>query len=513
MFPFAVTNTGKTDLIIGYDWLRKHNPTVDWRTGKLTFNRCPAECRSSWDDPELEDESELESEDNLELGDRIFMVSVSPEQVEHIAATSNHSTNMAEKAHKEKPSKTLEEMVPEHYLSQWKEVFSKSEFDQLPERRKWDHAIELVPGSEPFASKIYPLSLDEQKQLDEFLEENLRSGRIQPSKSPFASPFFFVKKKDGKLRPVQDYRKLNRMTVKNRYPLPLISEVIDKLRGAKYFTKIDIRWGYNNVRIKNGDEEKAAFITNRGLFEPLVMFFGLTNSPATFQTMMNDLFRDLISRGKVIVYMDDIMIFSRTLEEHRRIVNEVLKILRQNNLYLKPEKCEFEKTKVEYLGLVVGNGQISMDPVKVAGIAEWPVPEGKNDLQQFLGFINFYRRFIKDFAHIAKPLHTLTGNTHWKWGPEQRSAFSELKRIVSTEPVLAIPTDDDQYKVEADSSDFATGAVLSQFQGGVWKPVASLSKSLNDVEQNYNIHDKKMLAIMRAFSEWRQYLHGARKQI
>ena len=136
-------------------------------------------------------------------------------------------------------------MVPEHYLSQWKEVFSKSEFDQLPERWKWDHAIELVPGSEPFASKIYPLSLDEQKQLDEFLEENLRSGRIQPSKSPFASPFFFVKKKDGKLRPVQDYRKLNRMTVKNRYPLPLISEVIDKLRGAKYFTKIDILWGYN----------------------------------------------------------------------------------------------------------------------------------------------------------------------------------------------------------------------------------------------------------------------------
>jgi hypothetical protein len=161
--------------------------------------------------------------------------------------------------------------------------------------------------------------------------------------------------------------------------------------------------------------------------------------------------------------MDDIMIFSRTLEEHRRIVNEVLRILQENDLYLKPEKCEFEKSEVEYLGLVVGEGRISMDPVKVTGIAEWPEPHTKNELQQFLGFVNFYRRFIKDFAHIAKPLHTLTGDKPWKWEAEEKSAFSELKRVISTQPVLALPTDDDQYKVEADSSDFATGAVLSHF--------------------------------------------------
>ena len=154
--------------------------------------------------------------------------------------------------------------------------------------------------------------------MDSFLEENLQSGKIHPSKSPMASPFFFVKKKDGTLRPVQDYRKLNDMTVKNRYPLPLIQELVDKLKGARHFTKLDVRWGYNNVRIKDGDEWKAAFRTNRGLFEPLVMFFGLTNSPATFQTMMNDLFKDLIQREKVIIFLDDILIFSQTLREDRK---------------------------------------------------------------------------------------------------------------------------------------------------------------------------------------------------
>jgi len=168
-----------------------------------------------------------------------------------------------------------------------------------------------------------------------------------------ASPVFFIKKKDSSLRLVQDYRMLNDMTVKNKYPLPLISELVNQLRGARYFTKLDIRWGFNNVRIKEGDEWKAAFRTNRGLFEPLVMFFGLTNSPATFQTMMNEIFADMISEGVVVVYLDDILIFTRDLDEHRRITQRVLGRLAEHELYLRPEKCEFEKTWIEYLGLVI----------------------------------------------------------------------------------------------------------------------------------------------------------------
>ncbi|GLB43839.1 putative reverse transcriptase-rnase h-integrase [Lyophyllum shimeji] len=210
--------------------------------------------------------------------------------------------------------KSFRDAVPDH-LHDFEDVFSKATFDELPEHKQWDHAIELEPGSTPSLCKVYPLAPSEQAELDAFLDENLKSGRIRPSKSPMASPVFFIKKKDGLLRLVQDYRALNAITVKNRYPLPLISELINNLRGARYFMKLDVQWGYNNVRIKEGNEWKAMFRTNRGLFEPLVMFFGLTNSPATFQTMMNDIFHDLIAQGVVCVYLDDILIYTKTLEE------------------------------------------------------------------------------------------------------------------------------------------------------------------------------------------------------
>jgi len=200
-------------------------------------------------------------------------------------------------------------------------VFAKKDFDVLPEHRQWDHAIELIPGAEPKSSKIYPLSPVEQKELDSFLEENLHTGQIHPSKSPMAAPVFFIKKKGGSLRLVQDYRALNSMTVKNKYPLLLISELVSQLHGARYFTKLDVCWGFNNVRIKpKGDKWKAAFQTNRGLFEPLVMFFGMTNSLATFQTIMNNIFWNLIAEGIVVVYLDDSLIFTKMEEEHAQAV-------------------------------------------------------------------------------------------------------------------------------------------------------------------------------------------------
>jgi hypothetical protein len=330
-----------------------------------------------------------------------------------------------------------------------------------------------------------------------------------------AAPVFFVKKKDGSLRLVQDYRKLNEMTVKNKYPLPLISELVNQLRGAKYFTKLDVRWGFNNVRIKEGDEWKAAFRTNRGLYEPLVMFFGLTNSPATFQTMMNDIFADMISEGVVVVYLDDILIFTKDLEEHRKITRRVLQRLEENELFLREEKCEFEKTEIEYLGLIISEDHVGMDPVKVAGVAEWPEPTNRREVQSFLGFANFYRRFIQDFSKHARPLFDLTRkDTSWTWGELQQSAFRKIKELVTSAPVLTLPADDQPFRVEADSSDFATGAVLSQLssEDGKWHPVAYYSKSLSETERNYEIHDKEMLAIIRALEEWRHFLEGAKHQ-
>jgi hypothetical protein len=273
---------------------------------------------------------------------------------------------------------------------EYRDVFEKKEFDKFPPRRPWDHVIELKEGTALTSCKLYPLSHSEQTELDVFLEENLRSGRIRVSKSPWAAPFFFVKKKDSKLRPVQDYRKLNEQSIKNRYPLPLINELVSKLTGSKYFTKMDIRWGYNNIRMAEGSEALGAFLTNRGLFEPLVMFFGLTNSPATFQTAMETIFRDLINLGKVIVYIDDILVYTESLEEHREIVLEVLRRLRENQFYLKPEKCEFERQRIEYLGLIITPDHIEMDPKKISGVTDWPTPKRKRDVQSFLGFANFY---------------------------------------------------------------------------------------------------------------------------
>ena len=319
-----------------------------------------------------------------------------------------------------------------------------------------------------------------------------------------ASPVFFIKKKDRALRLVQDYRALNAITVKNKYPLPLISELIEKLRGVRYFTKLDVQWGFNNVHMKEGDEWKAAFRTNRGLFEPLVMFFGLTNSPATFQTMMNDIFRELIAEGVVVVYLDDIFIFMETLEQHREVTRRVLKLLEENQLFLKLDKCEFERTKVEYLRVIISYNSVEMDPVKVVGVAEWPVPDNKKEVQSFLGFINFYQRFIQNFSHHARPLFNLTKNdVKWLWSQEEQSAFNTLKGLVTSAPILTSPDNSKPFRIEADSSNFATRAILSQESAinSKWHPVAFLSKSLSEVERNYEIHDKEMLAIIRAMEE------------
>jgi len=253
------------------------------------------------------------------------------------------------------------------------------------------------------------------------------------------------------------------MTVKNKYPLPLISELVSQLCGARYFTKLDVRWGFNNVRIKPGDKWKAAFWTNRGLFEPLVMFFGMTNSPATFQTMINDIFQNLIAEGIVVVYLDDILIFTKTKEEHEQVVRWVLQVLKENKLFLRPEKCEFCKQQIEYLGLVISENEVSMDPVKVAGVQEWPTLENKTDVQAFLGFVNFYQRFIRDFSAKAQPLFDLTRSKQvWTWSGKEQAAFEDLKTAVTTAPVLVSPQESDPFRIEADSLDFATGAVLSQ---------------------------------------------------
>jgi hypothetical protein len=277
-----------------------------------------------------------------------------------------------------------------------------------------------------------------------------------------ASPFFFIKKKDGTLQPVQDYRKLNNMTIKNRYLLSLIQEMINKLQRARYFMTLDVHWSYNNVHIKEEDKLKAAFVIKCGLYKPLIMFFGLTNLPATFQAMMNKLFRDLISTSKVVIYLNNVLIFTEDLDKHCKLVCQVLEVFRLDNLSLKIEKCEFEKTQVKYLGLIVEDSETRMDPAKVSTVANWPEPKNKKEHQFFLGFCKYYCRFIKDFSEIARPLHDLTKwDVQFNWGVQQQHLFKTLKAAIISDPILTIPHDNAPWCIESDCPDHALGSILS----------------------------------------------------
>ena len=344
----------------------------------------------------------------------------------------------------------------------WIKVFGKKQLERMPTRKLWDHTIDVKEGFVPKKGKVYPLSREEREEVREFVKEQLRKGYIRPSKSPQMALVFFVGKKDGKKRMVQDYRYLNEWTIKNNYPLPLISDVLENIGTKKLFTKMDLRWEYNNMRIKEGDEWKAVFTTPEGSFEPTVMFFGLTNSPATFQAMMNELLRDLINTGKVAVFIDDMIVGMETEEGHDELVAEVVKRLEENDLYVKPEKYKWRVKEVEFLGVIIGPEGIKMEKEKVKGVLEWPTPRCVKDIQKFLGLVNYYRQFIKDFASIVRLLHNLIKkDKKWEWEEKEEKAFRELKERFTKESVLAAPDIDKKMRMEVDASDYAMGALLS----------------------------------------------------
>ena len=305
-----------------------------------------------------------------------------------------------------------------------------------------------------------------------------------------------------------DYRALNDVTIKNSYPLPRVDEIFDQLREARIFTKIDLRSGYWQIRVAEDDVEKTAFRTRYGHYEFLVMPFGLTNAPATFQALMNDVLRPFLDKFAV-VYLDDILVYSRTVEEHVAHLRQVLSALRDNKLYGKASKCEFERPEVEYLGHVVGGGEIRMDPHKLQAVRDWPTPQKVRDIQSFLGFANYYRRFIEGYADVAAKLTQLTKkDTEWRWGDEQQAAFDALRGKMTTAPTLKFPDPKLPYYVTTDASDYAIGGVLTQDFGHGQQPVAYVSRQLHGAELNYPVHDKEMLAVVYAFKSWRCYLEG-----
>jgi hypothetical protein len=511
------------DVILGLPWLQRHNPKVDWKEGTMELLR-DTTLSMHTTDAEPKSLDEIPSPDSYPFEESIGLI---PKAFDFLRDPTPpwHWINSSSKDYAR--STTVEEdmktFVPEKYW-EYSDVFLKPGFDTLPPHSEFDHAINLKDTFKPQRSKIYPLSPREQKELDKFLEENLSTGRIRRSDSSQAAPFFFAPKveevnapgQDPGLRPIQDYRYLNSHTIRDRYPLPLLSGILQspKFQTAKFFTVIDIRWGFNNIRIKEGDEWKAAFITNRGLFEPLVMFFGLTNAPPSFQRMMDVRFRIVINSGCVFIYVDDILILGDTLEELEYWTRQVLQVMRESNLSCKPVKCQFEKTVIKYLGSIISVGQVAINPIKVKAITEWPRPQRVKDVQSFLGTMNFWRKFVPNFSSIARPLHNLTRhNSPFIWTPDCQTAFDSLKSIIASEPVLRHPNHDLPFILTTDASAFAIGAVLMQQVDDHVHPIGFYSASLSSAERNYSTPDLELLAIVRALQHWRHLLCGAKHPI
>lgn len=401
--------------------------------------------------------------------------------------------------------------LPTH-LQDLADVFSKIESDKLPERRSYDHQIILDKDMESTlsAAPLYKMSATELEACKEYLVENLKKGFIEASSASFASPVLFVKKPNGSLRLCIDYRKLNAITKKDRYPLPLLDEVLSRMTKAVIFTKLDIRAAFNRIRMAEEAEELTSFRTRYGQFKCKVLPFGLCNGPATFQRYMNDVLFEYLD-SFCTAYLDDIIIFSESQAEHDIHVRQILEKLRSAGLQVDLKKCEFGVKRTKFLGYILTIDGIEVDPDKIEVIRDWKYAKTVREIQSYLGFCNFYRRFIKDYGKICAPLNHLTNKgVVFNFDTKCQEAWDTLRTALMAAPVLHHFNTDYETMMETDASDGVVSGVLSQKQrDDLWHPVAYFTKTLKPAENNYPIHDKELLAIIRAFEEWRAELEGA----
>ena len=486
------------DCVLGLPWLTSQRASTDWDSASLRFK----DSQSSVSLLRRPIKMTTSSSASIEVISSLQLRSVSPEDEVFLGVIS------ALEGEEPMPSKPRDSRV-QKVLDEFKDVFPDDLPAHLPPKRTVDHKIELIEGATTPQRLTYRLSTAEQDELRRQLTDLLAKGHIRPSKSPYSSPVIFVRKKDGTLRMCVDYRGLNRITIRDRYPLPRIEELLDRLKGAKLFSKLDLRSGYNQVRVADGDIEKTAFGTRYGSYEFCVLPFGLTNAPATFMRLMNTIFESDLDKF-VQVFLDDILIFSSDMNEHLRNLRAVLTTLRKHQLFAKLSKCEFGLSSVTYLGHVVSDDGIATDPEKVESVKKWPTPKNVHEVRQFLGLAGYYQRFIAGFADIAAPLSDLTrDDTPWAWGEPQNKALESLKKALSSAPVLMVPDPRKEFVVETDASGFAVGAIVSQKDDkGSLRVVAYASRKMTGPESRYPTHTKELLAIHYAFGKFRHYLHG-----
>lgn len=373
----------------------------------------------------------------------------------------------------------------------------------LPPSRLQDHRIELLPNTPAVNVRPYRYPYFQKTEIEKIIQELLNNGVIRPSVSPFSSPVLLVKKKDGTWRLCVDYRALNAVTVKDKYPIPVVDELIDEIHGAVVFTKLDLRSGYHQVRMATADIEKTAFRTHSGHYEFLVMPFGLTNAPSTFQSVMNEILRGLL-RKCVLVFFDDILVYNPSMESHLQHLEVVLSKLQEHSLKVKESKCTFAADQVEYLGHIISAQGVAVDPSKIECIRQWPLPKTIKQLRGFLGLAGYYRKYVKGFGVIAKPLTDMLRKDGFQWSEQAVKAFESLKAALTSTPVLAMPDFSKEFVIECDASDAGIGAVLSQ-EG---HPIAFMSKALAQKHLAMCVYDKEMLAVVAAVEHWRPYLLG-----
>ncbi|GJW20065.1 putative reverse transcriptase domain-containing protein [Tanacetum coccineum] len=385
------------------------------------------------------------------------------------------------------------------------EVFPE-DLPGLPPTRQVEFQIDLVPGAAPVARAPYRLAPSKMKELSEQLKELSDKGFIRPSSSPWGAPVLFVKKKDGSFRMCIDYQELNKLTVKNRYPLPRIDDLFDQLQGSSVYSKIDLRSGYHQLRVREEDIPKTAFRTRYGHYEFQVMPFGLTNAPAVFMDLMNRVCKPYLDKF-VIVFIDDILIYSKNKQEHEEHLKLILELLKKEELYAKFSKCEFWIPKVQFLGHVIDSEGIHVDPAKIESIKDWTSPKSPMEIRQFLGLAGYYRRFIEGFSKIAKPMTKLTQKkVKFVWGDKQEAAFQLLKQKLCSAPILALPEGSEDFIAYCDASKKGLGAVLMQRE----KVISYASRQLKIHEKNYTTHDLELGAVVFALKIWRHYLYGTK---
>ena len=389
-------------------------------------------------------------------------------------------------------------------LQEFADVFPEDLPPGLPPIRGIEHQIDLIPGA-PLPNKAsYRCNPEETKELQRQVDELMERGYVRESLSPCAVPVLLVPKKEGTWRMCIDSRAVNNITIKYRFPIPRLDDMLDELHGSVVFSKIDLRSGYHQIRMREGDEWKTAFKTKHGLFEWTVMPFGLTNAPSTFMRLMNEVLKAFIGRF-VVVYLDDILVYSKSEEEHVGHLRRVFETLRAQRLYGKLEKCSFMVEKVIFLGYVVSSEGVAVDETKIEAVKSWPTPKTITEVRSFHGLASFYRRFIKDFSTITSPMTECMKKGNFLWNGAAQKAFESIKEKLCSTPILALPDFSQPFEVECDASGVGIGAVLIQGK----RPVAYFSEKLGGARLNYCTYDKEFYAIVRALNHWSHYLRSS----